>query len=231
MLKVADNKLIVGKEEYHLFSAEMHYFRVNKRYWSICFERIRKAGFRILSSRVPWNLHEERIGDFDFTGETGHTKDLVVFLELAREFGLKVILHPGPYIGSDWKNGGYPDFLHNSPEILARDPNGEPVGISLKTVGQSEEEWERQSVFSPLHPRFLNHVRRYLGALTDLIKSYVYPKGPVILVKLDNVFSSLRPDQFPENLSPFDSDYNEHLTGTLFPEYLQEKYQDGLDLL
>ncbi|MGB2980144.1 MAG: beta-galactosidase [Candidatus Zixiibacteriota bacterium] len=226
MLKVANNKLIVGKEEYYLFSAEMHYFRVNKRYWSICFERIRKAGFRILSTRVPWNLHEGRIGDFDFTGETGHTKDLVVFLELAREFGLKVILHPGPFISSDWKNGGYPDFLHNSPEMLARDPNGEPVTISLKTLGQSEEEWEKQSVFSPLHPRFLNHVKRYLGALTDLIKSYVYPKGPVILVKLDNGLSSLRPDQFPENLSPFNSDYNEHLTGSLFPEYLQEKYEN-----
>jgi beta-galactosidase len=226
MLKVADNKLIVGKEEYHLFSAEMHYFRVNKRYWSICFERIRKAGFRILSTRVPWNLHEERIGDFDFTGETNHTKDLVVFLELAREFGLKVILHPGPYIGSDWRDGGYPDFLHKSPEMLARDPNGEPVAIALRTVGQSEEEWERQSVFSPLHPRFLNHVKRFLGALTDLIKSYVYPKGPIILVRLDNLFSSLRPDRFPENLSPFGSDYNEHLTGTLFPEYLQERYGD-----
>ncbi|UCB52568.1 MAG: beta-galactosidase [Candidatus Zixiibacteriota bacterium] len=230
MLKVANNKLIVGKEEYHLFSAEMHYFRVSKRYWSICFERIRKAGFRILSTRVPWNLHEGRIGDFDFTGETGHTKDLVVFLELAREFGLKVILHPGPYISSEWKNGGYPDFLHNSPEMLARDPNGEPVEISLKTLGKSEEEWEKQSVFSPLHPRFLHHVKRYLGALTDLIKSYVYPKGPVILVRLDNGFSSLRPDQFPENLSPFSSDYNEHLTGSLFPEYLQEKYQDAKKL-
>ena len=226
MLKVADNKLIVGKEEYHLFSAEMHYFRVSKRYWSICFERIRKAGFRILSTRVPWNLHEERIGDFDFTGETDHTKDLVVFLELAREFGLKVILHPGPYIGSDWRDGGYPDFLHKSPEMLARDPDGEPVSIALKTVGRSEEEWDKQSVFSPLHPRFINHVKRYLGALTDLIKTYVYPKGPVILVKLDNLFSSLRPDQYPENLSAFKSDYNEHLTGTLFPEYLQERYGD-----
>jgi beta-galactosidase len=226
MLKVVNNKLIVGKEEYYLFSAEMHYFRVSKRYWSICFERIRKAGFRILSTRVPWNLHEGMIGDFDFTGETGHTKDLVVFLELAREFGLKVILHPGPYISSDWKNGGYPDFLHHSPEMLARDPNGEPISISLRALGKSEEEREKQSVFSPLHPRFLAHVKRYLGALTDVIKTYIYPKGPVILVKLDNGLSSFRPDQSPENLSPFDSDYNEHLTGSLFPEYLQERYQN-----
>ena len=88
MLKIADNKLVIGKEEYYPFSAEMHYFRVNKRYWSICFERIRKAGFRIISTRVPWNLHEPVIGDFDFMGATDHSKDLVVFLELAREFGV-----------------------------------------------------------------------------------------------------------------------------------------------
>ena len=62
MLKVANNKLVIGKEEYYPFSAEMHYFRVNKRYWSICFERIRKAGFRIISTCVPWNLHESAIG-------------------------------------------------------------------------------------------------------------------------------------------------------------------------
>jgi beta-galactosidase len=226
MLKGVNNKLIVGKEEYYLFSAEMHYFRVNKRYWSICFERIRKAGFRIISTRVPWNLHEGMIGDFDFTGETGHTKDLVVFLELAREFGLKVILHPGPFIDSDWTNGGYPDFLYRSPEMLARDSNGEPVAISLEVLGKSEEEREKQTLFSPLHPHFLAHVKRYLGALTEVIKSYVYPKGPVILVKLDNGLSWFRPDQSPESLNPFSSDYNEHLAGSLFPEFLQGKYEN-----
>jgi beta-galactosidase len=207
MLKVTNNKLMIGKEEYYPFSAEMHYFRVSKKYWSICFERIRKAGFRIISTCVPWNLHEEAIGDFDFMGVTGHTRDLVVFLELAREFGLKVILHPGPFVDSDWKNGGYPDFLYKSPEILARDPDGEPVKISIEsTEGELTEEKE-ECVFSALHPRFLAHVKRYLGAFSDIIKNYVYPKGPVILVKLDNGLWSFRPDQSP-------------------PEYLREKYQD-----
>jgi len=218
-LKVTNNKLVIGKEEYYPFSAEMHYFRVSKRYWSICFERIRKAGFRIISTSVPWNLHEPVIGDFDFMGITDHSKDLVVFLELAREFGLKVILYPGPFIDSDWKNGGYPDFLYNSPEILAKDPQGEPFKIYAGTI-------EKECVFTSLHPRFLSHVKRYFGALSDTIKHYIYPKGPVILVKLDNGLLSLRPDQSPENLNPFGQDYNEHVANFLFPEYLKEKYED-----
>ena len=130
MLKVANNKLVIGKEEYQPFSAEMHYFRVNKRHWSICFERIRKAGFRIISTCVPWNLHESALGEYDFFGTTDHTKDLVVFLELAREFGFKVVLHPGPFVDSDWKNGGYPDFLYNYPEIFVKGPSGETFHLS-----------------------------------------------------------------------------------------------------
>jgi beta-galactosidase len=179
---------------------------------------------------VPWNLHEPVIGDFDFMGITDHAKDLVVFLELAREFGLKVILHPGPFIGSDWKNGGYPDFLYNSPEILARDPTGEPFKITsppqFGSSGKDQAGNQKQLIFSSLHPRFLTHVKRYLGALSEIIKNYVYPKGPVILIKMDNGFLSFRPEWSPENLNPFRQDYNEQLITSLFPEYLKGKYED-----
>ena len=273
MLKVANNKFVIGKEEYYPFSAEMHYFRVNKRHWSICFERIRKAGFRIITTCVPWNLHEITLGDFDFYGTSDHTRDLLVFLELAREFGFKVILNPGPFIDSDWKNGGYPDFLYNNPEILAKDPNGEPFKISSnrevagidsstphavpdastlltvpersrreqdRTAGytgmvqasplKERKENEIEYVFSLLHPYFLSHVKRYLAALSDIIKNYIYPKGPVIIVKLDNGLAPFLADKaLPGagvNLYPFKQDYNEYLTGVLFPEYLKGKYHE-----
>src|SRR4030042_3340992 len=110
MLNLLKNTVLIGKEEYRLNSAEIHYFRVSKKYWSVCFERIKKAGFRIISTPIPWNLHEISTGEFDFNGETDSRTDLVVFLELAREFGFKVILKIGPYIGAEWENGGYPDF-------------------------------------------------------------------------------------------------------------------------
>jgi len=260
MLKVANNKLVVGKEEYYPFSAEMHYFRVNKRHWSICFERIRKAGFRIITTCVPWNLHESALGEYDFFGTTDHTRDLVVFLELAREFGFKVILCPGPYINSDWKNGGYPDFLYNYPEILAKGPTGESFRISnnkpaggsevspfpsliespsiLASVDRGRREQDRFAdyaandqtpkacdvIFTSLHPRYLNHVKRYLAALSDIIKNYIYPKGPVVMVKLDNGLGPFYGTVAGGNLAPFKQDYNEHVTGVLFPEFLKAKY-------
>ncbi|MGB8656959.1 MAG: beta-galactosidase [Candidatus Zixiibacteriota bacterium] len=233
MLKVANNKLVIGKESYYPLSAEMHYFRVNKRHWSICFERIRKAGFRIISTCVPWNLHEVGMGDFDFQGTTDHTRDLVVFLELAREFGFKVILNPGPFIDSDWHNSGCPDFLYETSEILARDSCGEPVKGPTDYPSGDRGENEKGYLFSVLHPRFQAHVKRYLAALSDVIKNYIYPKGPVILVRLDNGLAPfLAAESFgcrsqgSGDLSPFKYDYNEYLLNVLFPEYLKNKYGD-----
>ncbi|MFQ6002600.1 MAG: beta-galactosidase [Candidatus Zixiibacteriota bacterium] len=218
MLKIANNKFVIGKEEYYPFSAEMHYFRVSKKFWSICFERVRRAGFRIISTCIPWNLHEGSMGEFDFFGTTDHAKDLVVFLELAREFGLKVILRPGPFIDSEWKNGGYPEFLYNDPEILAKDSKGEPVKMEDHAGVKSGY------MLSLLHPKFLSHVKRYLNALSEIIKNYVYPKGPVILVELDNgVFLGHHQDS-ENNLHPFEQDYNDHTVNSIFPQFLKEKY-------
>src|SRR5210317_1223801 len=120
MLGIIGNKFSIGKETYHPFAAELHYFRIEKRYWSICFERIKRAGFRIISTTVPWNLHQDNQKHFDFTGYDDTRRDLIVFLELAREFGFKVILRPGPRINAQWPNGGLPEFLFNDIKMLAR---------------------------------------------------------------------------------------------------------------
>jgi beta-galactosidase len=212
MLKVENNKFIIGREEYYPISAEMHYFRVNKRYWSVCFERIKKTGIRIICTSIPWNLHESSLGQFDFFGETDSRKDLVVFLELAREFGFKVILRPGPYIDAEWKLGGYPEFIFDTPELIAKDWEGKNVEL-VNQMGVKDG-------FLPSfhHPRFQGHIKRYFAALSEIIKNYIYPKGPVILLQLDN-HTSLQ-----ENFGVFHGDYNEYVLSNLFPQFLQEKY-------
>jgi len=212
MIKIEGNKFIVGKEEYYPFAAEMHYFRVSKRFWSICFERIRKAGFRIISTCVPWNLHETTLGNFDFIGETDPKRDLVVFLELAREFGLKVILRPGPYIGAEWENGGYPQFIFENHDILARDSQNKLIEMV------NNVKIKPGYVPSYNHPVFQRHVKRYVYALSLVIKNYIYPKGPVILLQLDNQLS------FGRNYDPFKADYSEHTVKNLYPEFLKKKY-------
>jgi hypothetical protein len=212
MLGLVNNKFIIGKEEYYCIAAEMHYYRVHKRYWAICFERIKKAGFTMICSSVPWNLHERAIGQFDFAGVSGSQTDLIVFLELAREFGFKVILRCGPYIGAEWSNGGIPDFIFADTEILSRDKEGNPL--------KSESEAGVDSGFVPsyLHPKYLNHIKRYFSGLVESIQNYIYPKGPVFLMHIDEDIS------FRGNNRPFDGDYGDFALKTGYIGFLEKKY-------
>jgi len=218
MLGLVNNKFIIGREEFYPFSAEMHYFRVPKRYWSVCFERIRRAGFRVISTYVPWNLHESELGSFDFVGPTDPRKDILVFLELAREFGFKIILRPGPWIGAEWENGGLPDFVLRDEEATAKSPSGGEVS-AYTTVGVSGGK-----VPCYLHPVYLAHVKRYFSALVEAIQNYIYPKGPVFLIQIDNY------SDFGGSTGIFEADYNPLVTKELYPQFLQEKYQNIANL-
>ncbi|HEX9911916.1 MAG TPA: beta-galactosidase [candidate division Zixibacteria bacterium] len=214
MLSLQKNKILIGKEEYFLNAAEIHYFRVSKRYWSVCFERIKKAGFRIIATAVPWNLHEISMGEFEFAGETDSRRDLVVFLELAREFGFKVILKIGPYIGAEWENGGYPDFVLENLALIAKDPQGDPVAMS------EQQEFSKVVLPSINHPSFKSHCKRYINALSGAIKNYIYPKGPVIIIQLG------RKTGFNFFTDPFKLDYNIDTIHNLYPAFLKEKYKE-----
>ena len=56
---------------------------------------------------MPWNLHEYREGEFDFSG----ILDIERFLKTAEELGLYAIVRPSPYICAEWEFGGFPAWL------------------------------------------------------------------------------------------------------------------------
>ena len=214
MISFTDSRFIIGKEEFAPYAAEMHYFRIPKRYWSICFERIRRAGFRIISTVVPWNLHEDDNREFDFSGFTDPSKDLIVFVELVREFGFKLILRPGPWLFSEYNGNGLPRFLEKYPEIFARDKDGKLV----RSVNRADV----PACYVPSigHPRYLNFIRHYLNGLTEIVKNYVYPRGPLFMLELDSE------NYFGKHLEPHLTDYNEHVVKEVYPRWLDEKYQE-----
>jgi len=214
MLGVDNNRLTIGKDIYYPFSVEMHYFRVDKRYWSICFERIKRAGFRIISTAVPWNLHQDRSKDIDFNGFQDPRKDLIVFLELAREFGFKVILRPGPWIAGQWKNGGIPDFVLKDSRLLARNAENEQVPLDDPSGVPAGK------LVSYLHPHFQHFLKNYFKNLIETTRNYIHPRGPVFLVEFDFETS------FCHKTAPGDADYNEYVIETLYPAYLASKYED-----
>ncbi|MBD3218553.1 MAG: hypothetical protein GF310_09780 [candidate division Zixibacteria bacterium] len=214
MIALSEHKILIGKEEYLPFSAEIHYFRVPKRYWSICFERIKRAGFKIISTVIPWNHHEDQNREFDFSGFADQSKDLIVFIELAREFGFKMIVRPGPFINAQVKRNGLPSFLDKYPEIFAKNSEGK----ILKAV--SQDDVEVSGFPSLMNPRYLNFVKHYLNGLTEIIKNYIYPRGPIFMIELgsDNFFAG--------NFDPKSGDFNEYNMKELYPEFLENLYQD-----
>ncbi len=214
MLGVTENKFVIGKESYHPFAVEMHYFRIDKKYWSICFERIKKAGFRILSTSVPWNLHQSANKDIDFTGYRDPRKDLIVFLELAREFGFRVILRPGPWMAGQWPNGGLPQFLFSDLKLFARDSKG----LELKLP--DDVGVKGGYLPSYLHPHYHHFLRNYFKTFIETTKNYIYPRGPVFLIELDFETS------FGRYLDPGSADYNPDVLARYFPGFLASRYED-----
>lgn len=214
MLGIIGNKFTIGKETYHPFSAELHYFRIEKRYWSICFERIKRAGFRIISTAVPWNLHQDEIKHFDFSGFTDPKKDLVVFLELAREFGFKVILRPGPWVSGQLEYGGLPKYLFNDIKIFARDAKG----IEQKLP----DDYGVESGYLPsyLHSNLQYHIKSYFKAFIETTKNYVHPRGPIFMVELDYETS------FGRILEPESADYNPDVLQKYYPPFLESRYEE-----
>ena len=76
-------------------------------------------GLNCISSYVPWILHEEKEGEFNFSGNL----DLSAFLDLCAEKGLYVFIRPGPYIMAEMKKEGIPFW------VSEKYPDALPVGF------------------------------------------------------------------------------------------------------
>jgi len=122
-VRVAKNQIYVGQKSIPLLSGEVHYWRLNPHYWKPVLRQVRDLGLKVVSTYVPWDYHEHKRGQFDFTGRTDKTRDLRGFLELTRREGFSVIIRPGPYIYSEWPNDGVPSYAYKyhrfHPKFLA----------------------------------------------------------------------------------------------------------------
>lgn len=85
----------------------MHYFRVPRAYWGDRFAKMRAAGFNCVETVMCWNLHEPHEGEFCFGGGL----DIAAYCRTAAEYGLYVIIRPGPYTCGEWDFGGFPAWL------------------------------------------------------------------------------------------------------------------------
>lgn len=105
----SQKQLHLGGRIIPMISGEVHYWRINPQQWRPALERVKEMGIHLVASYVCWDFHEVAPGEFDFTGRTDERRNLVAFLSLLQEMDFDIIIRPGPYIYSEWKNNGVPD--------------------------------------------------------------------------------------------------------------------------
>lgn len=106
-MEIRKDGFFINGKPFRLFSGAMHYFRVPRAYWGDRFAKMRAAGFNCVETVMYWNLHEPHEGEFCFGGGL----DIAAYCRTAAEYGLYVIIRPGPYTCGEWDFGGFPAWL------------------------------------------------------------------------------------------------------------------------
>ena len=124
---------LLNGEPFVVKAAELHYPRIPHAYWEHRIKQCKALGMNTICLYVFWNFHEEKPGEFDFTGQ----KDLAEFCRLCQKNDMYVILRPGPYVCAEWEMGGLPWWLLKKKDIRLREDDPyflERVAIFEKEV-------------------------------------------------------------------------------------------------
>ena len=140
--ETADASFAIGKgtfllkgQPFTVKAAELHYPRIPRDYWEHRIKMCKALGMNTICLYVFWNIHEQREGEFDFTGNN----DVAAFCRLAHKHGMYVIVRPGPYVCAEWEMGGLPWWLLKKKDIKLRDNDAyylERVGIFEEKVAE-----------------------------------------------------------------------------------------------
>lgn len=95
---------------------EIHYNRMDSRYWRDALLKMKASGIDIVATYCIWSLHEEFEGELSWEGHL----NLHRFIELCKELDMKVHLRFGPYCNAEIKNGGLPDWIVNNKNLITR---------------------------------------------------------------------------------------------------------------
>ncbi|MGG1555396.1 glycoside hydrolase family 35 protein [Paenibacillus ferrarius] len=115
-LQAQNQQFLLDGKPIQLLSGAIHYFRVVPEYWEDRLLKLKACGFNTVETYLPWNLHEPKENEFNFSG----LADVEAFCRLAGSLGLHVIVRPSPYICAEWEFGGLPAWLLRYPDIKLR---------------------------------------------------------------------------------------------------------------
>lgn len=132
---VGKGTFLLNGKPFVVKAAEVHYPRIPRPYWEHRIRMCKALGMNTLCLYVFWNIHEQKEGVYDFTGNN----DVAEFCRLAQKNGMYVIVRPGPYVCAEWEMGGLPWWLLKKKDILLREQDPyfmERVRLFEQKVGE-----------------------------------------------------------------------------------------------
>lgn len=164
-LTVGENSFFFDGKPFRILGGSFHYFRTHPEQWSDRLAKMKAAGLNVVTTYVPWNLHEAVRGRVEFAG----LFDLGRFVELVQRTGFLMIVRPGPYICAEWEFGGLPSWLLHDPNMLVRTSKYQPFLDSVKEY------------FDKLLPLLARYTYRN--------------GGPIVALQIENEFGSYGHDR------------------------------------
>ena len=134
--ETGQGQFLLDGKPFVIRAAEIHYARIPSQYWEHRIRMCKALGMNTICAYVFWNFHEQRPGEFDFSGD----RDLARFVGLCQKHGMWVILRPGPYACAEWEMGGLPWWLLRNRNIRLRSQDPDFIGPAVRF----QREIERQ---------------------------------------------------------------------------------------
>lgn len=177
---IENDRFILDGKPFQIISGAIHYFRVHPDLWLDRLARCKALGLNTVEVYIPWNYHEPSIGEYSWSGAA----DFDLFISLAEDLGLMVLVRAGPYICAEWDFGGLPAWLASS-----------------AVAGGGGQMKIRSS-----DPFYLAHVDRWWRVLLPRLAPRMRAAGgPVLMVQIENEFGFC--------LGGNDDAYLQHLAG------------------
>ena len=178
---VGDQTFLLNGKPFIVKAAEVHYPRIPRPYWEHRIQMCKALGMNTLCLYVFWNIHEQKEGQFDFTGNN----DVAAFCRLAQKNGMYVIVRPGPYVCAEWEMGGLPWWLLKKKDIRLREQDPyfmERVRIFEKEVGKQLAPLTIQNGGPIIMVQVENEYgsygedKAYVSAIRDIVKESGFDK-------------------------------------------------------
>ena len=142
---------------------EFQYSRFSECDWEKELRKMKAAGIEIVTSYIFWIHHEEERGIYRFDG----CRDIRKFANLCSDLGLSLVLRLGPWVTGECRNGGFPDWAIELPDVFG------------KVHGDT--------------PEFMGCIRAYFEQLYEQVSECMWEDGGSIIgIQMENEYTPHR---------------------------------------